>query len=198
MGRWGRLGEVRFALSLRGLPPRVALFMLRARRHALRTGDEFSLASAIRPAELAELLRLARGREAVAELGTGTAVSTIALALADRDRHVATCDPEVRPAREAYLSMAGPGVRERIDFRVQPDSDGPRPGDAVEVLFIDSEHRRDAVVSAFRAWSPSLVPGAVVAFHDYDHPSYPGVREAVEILGLSGKAVGGMFVSRPF
>ncbi len=41
-----------------------------------------------------------------------------------------------------------------------------------------------------------MVPGGAVAFHDYDHPEYPGVREAVEELGLRGQPVGGMFVWR--
>ena len=186
---------MRFAFSLRALPLRVAVFMFRARRHALRAGDEFTEASAIRPAELATLLRLARGRRAVTELGTGTAVSAIALALADGRRNVVTCDPCVRPERAAYLALAGPSARSRIEFRAQPDSDGPRPGDAVELLFIDSEHVRESVLAAFRAWRECLAAGAVVAFHDYDHPSYPGVREAVRELGLPGRSVGGMFVA---
>jgi predicted O-methyltransferase YrrM len=183
-------------MSLRGLPPRVALFMLRARRHALRAGDTFSIDSAIRPAELAALLGLARGRSAVTELGTGTGVSSIALALADPRRRVVTCDPCVRPEREAYLALAGPGVRERIEFREQPDSDGPRPQETVELLFVDSEHLRESVLRAFRAWEAALAPGAVVAFHDYAHPDWPGVSEAVAELALDGDVVGGMFVAR--
>ncbi len=189
------MAEARFACSLRRLPPRVALFMFRARRRARRAGDEFTVASAIRPAELATLLRLARGRRAVTELGTGTAVSAIALALADGRRKVVTCDPCLRPQREAYLALAGPSARARIELRTQRDSDGPRPGDAVELLFVDSEHHRESVLAAFRAWRGCLAAGAVVAFHDYGHPAYPGVREAVEELGLPGRSVGGMFVA---
>jgi hypothetical protein len=34
----------------------------------------------------------------------------------------------------------------------------------------------------------------VVAFHDYDHPHFPGVREAVDELGLTGTSQGGVFV----
>jgi predicted O-methyltransferase YrrM len=193
--RASTIAQARFVLSLRRLPPRVALFMLRARRHALRAGDQFTVASAIRPAELAALLRLARGRRAVTELGTGTAVSAIALALADGRRTVVSCDPCVRPEREAYLALVGPSARARIELRTQRDSDGPRPGDAVELLFIDSEHLRESVLAAFGAWRDCLVAGAVVAFHDYDHPSYPGVREAVCELGLQGRSVGGMFIA---
>jgi predicted O-methyltransferase YrrM len=187
--------NVRLLLSLRVLPWRVARFHWRARRHALRAGDHFSLASAARPGELAQLLSLARGRLAVVELGTGTAWSAIALALDDRARSIVSYDPSVRAEREAYLDLAGRQARERIELRAEPDARGPHVGDApAQLLFIDSEHRRQPVLAAFRAWRGALAPGAVVVFHDYAHPEYPGVREAVAELGLQGSERGGVFV----
>jgi predicted O-methyltransferase YrrM len=189
--------ELRFLLSLRVLPARVARFFWQAHRHAHRNGDRFSLVSAARPAELAELLSLARGRTIVVELGTGTAWSAIALALADRARRVISCDPCVRPEREAYLDLVGLALRERIELRHEADSAGSRPGDPpVELLFIDSSHERAPTVTAFRAWRDALAPGAVVVFHDHGNPDYPGVRQAVADLGLSGRERGGLFVWR--
>jgi predicted O-methyltransferase YrrM len=103
----------------------------------------------------------------------------------------------VRPEREAYLNLAGRGVRERIDLRNEPDSTGPRPADPpVQLLFIDSSHEREAVVAAFRAWRSALAPDALVVFHDHGHPDYPGVREAVEELALSGQGRDGLFIWR--
>jgi len=190
-------GELRLALSLRVLPAGVAIFCWRARRHARRVGDRFSLDSAARPPELADLLELAADRTAVVELGTGTAWSAIALALAEPARRVLSCDPCVRPERDAYLGLAGRGARARIELREEPDSSGPKAGDPpVQLLFIDSSHERQATVTAFRAWRHALVPGAVVVFHDHGHPAYPGVREAVLDLGLSGRESGGLFVWR--
>jgi predicted O-methyltransferase YrrM len=189
--------DLRLALSLRVLPLRVARFWWRARRHARRAEDRFSLDSAARPAELAELLASARDRTSVVELGTGTAWSAIALALDDRVRRIVSYDPCVRHAREAYLDLAGRGVRERIDLRDEPDSVGPRPADPpAQLLFIDSSHERHAVVTAFRTWRGALAPDAVVVFHDHGHPDYPGVREAVTELALSGEECGGLFVWR--
>ncbi len=189
--------RARLALSLRVLPAPVARFVWRAHRQARRSGDRFSLASAARPAELAGLLALARDRTAVVELGTGTAWSAIALALGDRARRVVSYDPCVRPEREAYLELAGRSVRERIDLRAEPDRKGPRAGDSpAQLLFIDSSHERESVMSAFSAWRDALAPGAVVVFHDYRHPGYPGVRQAVVDLGLSGSESGGLFVWR--
>lgn len=192
-----RSAELRLWLSLRALPPRVALFYLRARRQARRDGDRFSLDSAARPPELAELLSLAAGRRAVVELGTGTAWSAIALALADGARSVISYDPCVRMERETYLALASADVSGRIELRAAPDTAGPRPGDPpVDFLFIDSLHEREPAAAAFRAWRDALAPGAVVVFHDYDHPDYPGVAEAVSDLKLEGHRSGGQFVWR--
>jgi predicted O-methyltransferase YrrM len=189
--------RARLALSLRVLPVRVARFYWQAHRHARRSGDGFSLASPARPAELAELLALARGRQAVVELGTGTAWSAVALALDDGRRRVVSYDPCVRPEREAYLCLVGQSVRQRIDLRAEPDSRGPHAGDPpVQLLFVDSLHEREPVLAAFRAWRYALASDAVVVFHDYRHPDYPGVREAVAELGLSGSESGGVFVWR--
>jgi predicted O-methyltransferase YrrM len=193
----GISAELRLWLSLRVLPPRVACFYLRARRHARRREDRFSLASASRPKELAELLALAAGGKAVVELGTGTAWSAIALALDDRARSVISYDPCVRIEREDYLDLAGNGVRGRIELREEPDSAGPHPSDRpVEFLFIDSLHEREPAKAAFRAWRQALAPGAVVVFHDYGHPDYPGVAEAVLDLELKGHRSGGLYIWR--
>jgi predicted O-methyltransferase YrrM len=189
--------KLRLLLALRVLPRRVARFYWRAWREALRGEDRFSLASAARPAELAQLLALARGRRAVVELGTGTAWSAVALALDDEARRIVSYDPSVRVERERYLELAGRDERARIELREEPDSSGPHGGDApVELLFIDSEHEREPVLAAFAAWRDALALGAIVVFHDYAHPQYPGVRDAVGELGLSGTEVGGVFVWR--
>jgi predicted O-methyltransferase YrrM len=188
--------DARYVVSLRGLPLRVATFLWRAHRHAVRSGDRFSRDSAIRPAEVVELLALARGRNWVVDLGTGTGWSALVLALDDSGRRVVSYDPVFRSERQDYLAMVDPSVRERIDLRDELDTSGARPGEAVELLFVDSSHDCDSVAAAFAAWRDALAPRAVVAFHDYGHPDYPGVREAVRQLELSGEERGGLFVWR--
>lgn len=179
----------------RALPPRVALFRVRARRLARRTGDDFSLVSAMRTDELGRLLALARGRHTVVELGTGTAWTAIALALADPKRRVVSYDPIARGERQRYLHLAGASVTERIELLELPGESGPQPGAAApELVFIDSSHEREETLAAFAAWRDRLTPGAVVAFHDYGEPFYPGVKEAVSELGLRGETFGHLFI----
>jgi predicted O-methyltransferase YrrM len=188
--------DLRFATALRPLPRPVAIFFLRARLRARRTGDEFSLSSATRPADLAAVLALAAGARHVVELGTGTGWTTIALCLADPARTVTSLDPFTRPQREGYLALAGPGVAARLRWIEAPGTDVPHLGRPVDLLYIDSSHEREPTVAEFRAWRPLLDDGAVVIFDDYTHQGYPGVAEAVSELGLGGETRGTVFVHR--
>jgi len=189
-----RAADLRYLTRLRVLPARVASFQWRARRVASRTGDSFSLVSATRPDDLATLLRLARDRRRVVELGTGTGWTAIALALPDADREVITYDPVHRPERERYLSLAPARVRGQITFVDEPGAVGPRGQRAVELLYVDSAHGRQDTIDELNAWQPALAPGATVVLDDFTHPEFPGVREAVRELGLQGTQVGTLFV----
>jgi predicted O-methyltransferase YrrM len=186
--------DLRYAARLRVLPLRVAWFQWRARLLARRAEDHFSLASATRPADLSVLLKLARGRRSVAELGTATGWTAIAFALADHGRDVITYDPFDRPERQRYLGLIGPQVRSRIEFFAAPGSSGPPEGRTVDLLYIDSSHLREETISELSAWRSALSPGALVVLDDYTHPDYPGVREAVDELRLSGEQRGTMYV----
>jgi predicted O-methyltransferase YrrM len=190
-------GEVRYLLRLRVLPLRVAVFQWRARRQARRSGDRFSLVSATRPDDLATLLELARQRRRVVELGTGTGWTAIALALDDAQREVITYDPIERPERERYMALTGARVRERITFVNEPGSSGPRDDRRIDLLYIDSAHGRQGTIEELRAWRSALRPGALVVLDDFGHPEFPGVREAVCELELSGTRRGTLFVHAP-
>lgn len=185
----------RRSAGLVGLPPKVAAFQVRAMLLATRLGDDFALSAATRPGDLRELLALVRGRRLVVELGTATAWTTAGLALADRLRRVVSFDPVVQPHRDRYLALLPPDVRARMELVAVPGVDGPdRIADPVEVLFIDSTHERDATLAEFAAWAPRLARGALVLFHDYGNPAFPGVEQAVAQLGLDGEEHAGMYL----
>jgi predicted O-methyltransferase YrrM len=181
--------------AVRRLPPRVALFYVAALAVAVARRDRFTLASATRPEDLETLLGLAQGSQTVVEVGTGPGWSALALALVDPQRTVVSFDVERRPAH-VYARLVGRAVRERVTFVLASGADGAGEASAVDFLFIDSSHEREETVLTFEAWRPRLAPGAVVVFHDYGNPQYPGVEQAVEQLGLDGTATGGVFVWR--
>jgi SAM-dependent methyltransferase len=187
--------DLRWSRLLLGLPPRVALFLWRARRLARRNDDVFSLRSVTRPDDLRRVLRLADGRRSVVELGTATGWTAISLALADRRRRVLSYDPVARNTGD-YIRLVPRVTPERIEFVTAPGSQGPTTTAHVDLLYIDSSHERDATVAEVRAWQPVLAPDGLIVFDDYTHPDFPGVREAIATLGLSGEQAGTLYVHR--
>lgn len=184
------------ARSFARLPNSVAVFYLRALLTAYRHGDRWSLAVVTRPRDLAPLLAIAEGRRTVVEVGTATAWTSSALVLSDPQRRVVTLDVEEHEHRERYLALLPRQARERIDLRLAPGEHRQPDVDGVDLLFLDGAHDAEATKNAHEAWRPALAPNALVAFHDYGDPAYPGVQEAVERLRLEGDARGRLFVHR--
>jgi predicted O-methyltransferase YrrM len=191
------LNDLDFALRLRVLPRRVALTQLRARVIARRTHDLFSLTSATRPEDLATLLALARGRRRVVELGTGTAWTTIALALAQTDREIDSYDPVVQVHRGRYLAQVPHDVRARIHLIEDVGASGPRSDAPVDMLYVDSFHDRENTLAEVTAWTPVMAPGSIMVFDDYTHTVHTGVAQAIDELGLAGEPQGSLFIHRP-
>jgi predicted O-methyltransferase YrrM len=186
---------VRLLLGVRALPPRVALFQGRAMLRAARLRDDFALVSSTRPRDVAELLRLARGRRNLVELGTATGWTAAALALAEPGRRVTSFDPVTREHRDAYLELLPRAARARLSLVQAPGAEAADGWDGeVDFLFVDSSHDRATTVEEVRAWRPRLAAGALVALHDYGNPAYPGVAEAVRELQLPGRAQAGCWV----
>jgi predicted O-methyltransferase YrrM len=184
--------------QLVGLPPHVALFFARARRLAARRGDHWSLTSATGPRALAHVLREARGQSRFVEIGTGTAWTAIAGALAEPGRNVVSFDPVVRAERDWYLALAGSAARNRIELVHGVGESGPgAESERAGFVFIDGSHDRDRTIHTFEAWRDTLVPGGAIAFHDWQNERYPGVTDAIEALGLNGDVCGDVFVWRP-
>jgi hypothetical protein len=63
------------------------------------------------------------------------------------------------------------------------------------VLFIDDAHDTRAIVATVSRWRPALASDAIVVFDDFGEAYYPGVRAAVEELGLRGSPRGRFFVA---
>ena len=59
----------------------------------------------------------------------------------------------------------------------------------VGLLFIDADHTYEAVKADFEAWAPKVVPGGVIALHDYaGKPEDHGVKRFVEELLAAAEA----------
>lgn len=57
--------------------------------------------------------------------------------------------------------------------------------DTYDFIFIDAMHTYEEVKKDIERWWPKLRSGGIFAFHDYNHHSFPGVKQAVdEIFGV--------------
>ena len=50
----------------------------------------------------------------------------------------------------------------------------------VDLVFIDAMHTRESCSQDIAAWLPHIRPGGWMTGHDYHHPRFPGVTEAVD------------------
>lgn len=54
------------------------------------------------------------------------------------------------------------------------------PDESLDFVFIDADHRYEAVKKDIRAWTPKVKEDGVICGHDFNHPRLPGVKKAVE------------------
>lgn len=52
----------------------------------------------------------------------------------------------------------------------------------VDMVFIDGDHRYETVVKDIKKAYELLRPGGLICGHDYGHPMWPGVKQAVDEL----------------
>lgn len=55
------------------------------------------------------------------------------------------------------------------------------PEEKLDFVFIDGRHTFGDVMADIELWSKLVRKGGIIAGHDYNHPSYPGVTRAVNV-----------------
>jgi predicted O-methyltransferase YrrM len=155
---------------------------------------------------LARLAARVPAEQAIVELGSFKGKSTCYLAAGAKDglgAKVFAVDPWDTAGNETgRFGFAEHSTREAFDAQVRlmrflsritpiqgfaADVAETWTGPPVGLLFIDSDHREQNVAADYRAWAPHLAADATVVFDDYLSPRNPGVKAAVEQLGLTVK-----------
>ena len=136
--------------------------------------------------EAVYLMRLAargRGEGAIVEIGSYHGKSTVLLAHAARAAGrgpVVAIDPHLGGAVTAFHdTLARGGVTGHVVPVVETsDAAAATWRGPIRLLWIDGSHVREQVRRDFRNWTPFVVDGGIVAFHDtYD---YDGVRSVID------------------
>lgn len=85
----------------------------------------------------------------------------------------AICSWTVRRVQAAH-----PG-RWKFDRRPSLDVAASVPDEWLEFVFLDGDHRYEAITKDIRAWLPKVRKGGLICGHDFT-PGWPGVMQAVQ------------------
>ena len=142
--------------------------------------------------ELEQLMILAAGRD-VLEIGSFTGLSAWGMATVAKSvrcidtfkantagQHqletVQTLDAFLK-ATARFKNIAGVHVGSSEEVHRL----GGLVGMTFGLVFIDAMHTKDDVLADIKRWMPSVrFPDGVIAFHDYGHDHFPGVKQAVD------------------
>lgn len=121
------------------------------------------------PRFLYDLSARTTGRGEVVEIGTMSGKSTIALAFGRRragGRPIHTIDIVEHP--DLASNLARTGVDDHVIRHVARSSSVARTWSRpIELLWIDADHSYRGLRTDLRLWTPHVVPGGIVAIHDY-------------------------------
>lgn len=122
-----------------------------------------------------EFLRT-RAKGNLLEIGVHCGISTTALlaGLEENGGHLWSID--VHPSCR-YVWYGHP----QWTFSCPWAGDKIEPELPLDLLFIDGDHTFDGVWKDLNIWGPKVKKGGLVLLHDADTPSFPGVRNAIDI-----------------
>lgn len=138
---------------------------------------------------LAQLARECSGKGVIVEIGSYLGRSSASLGLGSMQGSRTTVftfdhfegDPfmEVKPAQ--FETLKHNIEKSGVDMIVIPSTEssdvaGQTFTDPIELLFIDANHTFEAVEEDYTLWSPKVIEGGIVAFHDTFDPVMNGLR----------------------
>lgn len=157
----------------------------------------FKIPGLYRRGEAAFLYRLARRKGTLVEIGCWQGRTTSLLVQAARvwGAEIVTIDPfSVMPAPHKQsspelwrsnlkkLGLEAP----HLYHMLSTDAARAYYHEAPAFVFIDGDHRHEAVLRDLRDWTPRLPVGGVVALHDMFYPTISGVATAVTEWWIGG------------
>ncbi len=124
------------------------------------------------------------------EIGTKYGGSAVAVTYQNPDLVIDTYDIEDYPESLYFVSrqefITKNNLQNYINFHLEKSPEAVRgyPEKRIDTLFIDGSHDYQSVLEDWQGWSPFLVKGSYVLFHDYSQSS-PGVIQAVKKFVLN-------------
>ncbi len=129
---------------------------------------------------LAALTRPLNNQPVIVNIGACFGTSALALLEAKPEAVIFSIDVAECPLEREHIQQAGLDTTRVIRVLGRSQEIGlywPQP---VDMVFVDGQHDRQAVVDDIHAWRRHVKPGGIIAFHDYGAPICPEVKPAVD------------------
>lgn len=138
--------------------------------------------------EVPVLASLAADAEVVVEIGTGHGAAAVLFSWAMRGGMVITYDPFLDGAGEGHAVTTAMEAHSHIGWalfsgklnaaivvRQVPSAQGAQEWSdwPIDLLFIDGDHRYEAVKADVAAWLPKVIAGGLLVLHDSRVPEQP-------------------------
>ncbi len=115
-------------------------------------------------------------------VGAGHGTSSLAMAEACPEAEIYTIDSNTGFLKCEKETFKNAGIKP--PHQIHANSHDPYLifKHQVHLIFIDADHREEEVRADILKWLQYVRKDGIMAFHDYDHPNYPGVKIAVDEL----------------
>lgn len=115
----------------------------------------------------------------VVNLGAGFGTSSMAMAEA-RTIHLYSIDNNPGFSEKEKENFGKAGLEVPFQITANSHSDELLIVPPFDLVFVDADHREEEVQADIDKWIPLIKKGGIIAFHDYGHSNYPGVKIAVD------------------
>lgn len=153
----------------------------------LETAEAIGVNGFLHPDELEKLAELAINRR-VLEVGAfmglsawGMAITARSVVSVDTFRANSAGQRQMEQLTTLDDYMRAVSRFGNVRWHVGTSEDAARAIDETfDLIFIDAMHTREDVLADIDRWQPKLALGGIMAFHDYGHGDFPGVKQAVD------------------
>ena len=115
-------------------------------------------------------------------VGAGHGTSSLAMAEACPDAEIYTIDGNIGFMKCETDTFNLAGIKHPHQIHTNSHDPDFIFEHKADLIFIDADHREEEVRADILKWLPYVRKNGIMAFHDYDHPNYPGVKLAVDEL----------------
>lgn len=115
----------------------------------------------------------------VINIGAGTGTSTLAFLESSPNAYIFEIDPKDRPLAVKHRADYANQHRVAV-IKGKSQGIGKNWPFLTDVIFVDGLHTNQAVREDCEVWLPTIKPGGIVFFHDYNHPNLPQLPSVVQ------------------